>query len=98
MGHAQVIELKNTVKIVDLAKDVHVIITRTGETIAYLVNSEHFEALILAWNELRVKVNQIVLSSYEQHHGGLQRLDEAIVAAQGGEWATPEEEAGVFEV
>jgi len=37
-----------------------------------------------------------VLASYKQQHGGLQRLDEAIAAAQQGEWATPEEEAEVF--
>ena len=97
MRHAQVTELKNTAKIADLAKDADVLITRNGETIAYLVNPEHYEVLISAWNELRVKVSQIVLSSYEQQHGGLQRLDEAIVAAQRGEWATPEEEAEVFE-
>ena len=95
MRHAQVTELKNTAKIADLAKDADVLITRNGETIAYLVNPEHYEALILAWNELRIKVSQTVLSSYEQQHG-MQRLDEAIAAVQRGEWATPEEEAEVF--
>jgi PHD/YefM family antitoxin component YafN of YafNO toxin-antitoxin module len=105
MRHAQVTELKNTAKIADLAKDADVLITRNGETIAYLVNPEHYEALISAWNELRVKVSQTVLSSYEQQHGGLPRLDAAILcettepnaAAQRAEWATPEEETKVFE-
>ena len=97
MRHAQVTELKNTAKVADLAKDADVLITRNGETIAYLVNPEHYEALISAWNELRIKVSQTALSSYEQQHGSLQRLDEAIAAAQQGEWATPEEEAEVFD-
>jgi len=97
MRHTQVTELKNTAKIAELAKDADVLITRNGETIAYLVNPEHYEAMISAWNELRVKVSQTVLSSYEQQHGGLQRLDTAITAAQQGEWATPEEEAEVFD-
>jgi PHD/YefM family antitoxin component YafN of YafNO toxin-antitoxin module len=96
MRHAQVTELKNTAKIADLAKDADVLITRNGETIAYLVNPEHYEALISAWNELRVKVSQTLISSYEQQHGDLQRLDAAIAAAQRGEWATPEEEAEVL--
>lgn len=96
MRHAQVTELKNTAKIADLAKDADVLITRNGETIAYLVNPEHYEALISAWSELRIKVSQTVLSSYEQQHGSLQRLDEAIFTAQRGEWATPEEEAEIF--
>lgn len=85
MRHAQVTELKNTAKVADLAKDADVLITRNGETIAYLVNPEHYEALIAAWNELRIKVSQTVLSSYEQQHRGLKRLDEAIAAAQRGE-------------
>ncbi|HEY9626097.1 MAG TPA: hypothetical protein V6C84_02240 [Coleofasciculaceae cyanobacterium] len=55
MRHAQVTELKNTAKIADLAKDADVLITRNGETIAYLVNPGHYEALISAWNELRTK-------------------------------------------
>lgn len=55
MRHAQVTELKNTAKIADLAKDADVLITRNGETIAYLVNPGHYEALISAWNELRMK-------------------------------------------
>ncbi len=55
MRHAQVTELKNTAKIAELAKDADVLITRNGETIAYLVNPEHYEVLISAWNELRVK-------------------------------------------
>jgi PHD/YefM family antitoxin component YafN of YafNO toxin-antitoxin module len=97
MRHAQVTELKNTAKIADLAKDADVLITRNGKTIAYLVNPEHYEAMISAWNALRIKVSQTVLSSYEQHHGGGQRLDAAIAAAQQGEWATPEEEAEVFD-
>jgi PHD/YefM family antitoxin component YafN of YafNO toxin-antitoxin module len=96
MRHTQVTELKNTAKIADLAKDADVLITRNGETIAYLVNPDHYEAMISAWNELRMKVSQSVLSSYEQQHGDLQRLDEAIASAQGGEWATPEEEGTVF--
>ena len=85
MRHAQVTELKNTAKIADLAKDADVLITRNGETIAYLVNPEHYEALISAWNELRIKVSQTLLSSYEQQHGGLQRLDATIATAQQGE-------------
>ena len=97
MRHVQVTELKNTAKIADLAKDADVLITRNGETIAYLVNPEHYEAMISAWNTLRVKISQTVLSSYEQQYGGLQRLNEAIATAQQGEWATPEEEAKVFE-
>lgn len=97
MRHAQVTELKNTTKIAELAKDADVLITRNGETIAYLVNPEHYEALVSAWNELRIKTSQAVLSSYEQQHGSLQRLDEAIAASQRREWATPEEEAEVFE-
>ncbi|NJO43300.1 MAG: type II toxin-antitoxin system Phd/YefM family antitoxin [Cyanobacteria bacterium CRU_2_1] len=55
MRHTQVTELKNTAKIADLAKDVDVLITRNGETIAYLVNPERYEALISAWNELQIK-------------------------------------------
>ena len=97
MRHAQVTELKNTAKIADLAKDADVLITRNGETIAYLVNPEHYEAMISAWNELRIKVSQTLISSYEQQHRGLQRLDAAIAVAQRGEWATPEEEAEVFD-
>lgn len=97
MRHAQVTELKNTAKIADLAKDADVLITRNGETIAYLVSPEHYEAMISAWNELRIKVSQTLISSYEEQHGGLQRLDAAIAAAQQGEWATPEEEAEVFD-
>jgi len=96
MRHAQVTKLKNTAKIADLAKDAVVLITRNGETIAYLVNPEHYEAMISAWNERRIKVSQTVLSSYEQQHGGLQRLDGVILSAQREEWATTEEEAEVF--
>lgn len=81
MRHAQVTELKNTAKIADLARDADVLIARNGETIAYLVNPEHYEAMISAWSELRVKVSQTVLSSHEQQPGGLQRLDAAIAAA-----------------
>jgi len=89
-------KLKNTAKIADLARDADVLITRNGETIAYLVNPEHYEAMISAWNELRTKVSQTVLSSYKQQHGGLQQLDGVIAATQRGEWATPEE-AEVFD-
>jgi PHD/YefM family antitoxin component YafN of YafNO toxin-antitoxin module len=55
MRHAQVTELKNTARIADLAKDADVLITRNGETIAYLVNPEHYEALVSAWNTLKAK-------------------------------------------
>ena len=71
MRHAQVTELKNTAKIADLAKDADILITRNGETIAYLVNPERYEAMISAWNELGIKVSQTVLSSYEQENGQL---------------------------
>ncbi|MEH2185591.1 MAG: type II toxin-antitoxin system Phd/YefM family antitoxin [Nostoc sp.] len=71
MRHAQVTELKNTAKIADLARDADVLITRNGETIAYLVSPEHYEAMISTWNELRVKVSQTLISSYEQQDGGL---------------------------
>jgi PHD/YefM family antitoxin component YafN of YafNO toxin-antitoxin module len=96
MRHAQVTELKNTAKIGELVKDADVLITRNGETIAYLVNPEHYEAMISVWNEFCIKVSQTVLSSYEQQHGSLQRLDQAIASVHRGEWATPEEEAEVF--
>ena len=97
MRHAQVTELKNTAKIGELVKDADILITRNGETVAYLVNPEHYEAMISAWNELRIKISQSVLSSYEQQHGSLQRLDEAISSAHRGEWVTPAQESEVFE-
>lgn len=63
MRLTQVTELKNTAKIADLAKDTDVLIARNGETIAYLINPERYEAMIAVWNELRIKVSNTILSS-----------------------------------
>ncbi len=96
MKHAQVTELKNTAKIAEMAKDADVLVTRNGETVAYLVNPDHYEALIANWLETRKAVTAAFLKSYSEQHGSLERLDEAIAASRRGEYATPEEEAKVF--
>jgi PHD/YefM family antitoxin component YafN of YafNO toxin-antitoxin module len=96
MRHAQVTELKNTAKIAEMAKDADILVTRNGETVAYLVNPNHYETLIKNWLEIRKAVTDTFLKSYEQQHGSLERLDEAISASRRGEFATQEAEVEVF--
>ncbi|MBE9125453.1 MULTISPECIES: hypothetical protein [unclassified Coleofasciculus] len=96
LRHAQVTELKNTAKIAEMARNADVLVTRNGETVAYLVNPNHYEALIKNWLETKQAITPAFLKTYEQQHGSLERLEEAIATSHRGEFATPEEEAEVF--
>ena len=96
MKHVQVTDLKNTVRIAEMAKDADVLVTRNGETVAYLVSPEHYEALVDRDRQNRAAVTAAFLESYKAQHGSLDRLDEAVAASRRGSWATPEEEAEVF--
>lgn len=52
MKHAQVTELENTSKIAEMVKEADILVTRNGQTIAYLVNPKHYEVLVKACNQI----------------------------------------------
>lgn len=97
LQHVQITELKNTTKMAEQVKESDILITRNGETVAYLVNPSHYEALVTHWNQTHtLTLAERFLRGYEQTHGTLERLDEAYAAAEQSEWATEDEVAEVF--
>lgn len=51
LQHVQITELKNTTKMTEQVKESDILITRNGESVAYLVNPSHYEALVTHWNQ-----------------------------------------------
>ncbi|MEA5469931.1 hypothetical protein VB714_13720, partial [Spirulina sp. 06S082] len=56
MKHAQVTDLKNTARVAEMVEDADVLVTRNGQTVAYLVNPDHYERLVNNWYETRQAV------------------------------------------
>lgn len=55
MKPAQVTELKNTAKIAEMAKGADVLVTRNGETVAYLINPDHYKPTYLSWRKVELQ-------------------------------------------
>ncbi|HEY9900645.1 MAG TPA: hypothetical protein V6D00_15815 [Pantanalinema sp.] len=96
LRHAQITELKNTKKIAEEVEASDILIVRNGETVGYLVNPAHYEALIEAWKDAASKTTKAFLKAYEKRHGALDRLDSAYAASLQGEHASEEEVRAIF--
>jgi hypothetical protein len=96
MRHAQITDLKNTKKLAEEAREADVLVSWNGETVFYVVNPLHYEALVSAALEAGSRTTEAFLASYERRRGSLAGLDAAHAASVRGEWASADEEAGVF--
>lgn len=96
LKHAQITDLKDTKKIAEEVQEADLVIIRNGETVGYLVNPAHYEALIEAAAEAGAKATEIFLKNHAKRHGNLERLDESYAAAKRGYWASEDEIADVF--
>jgi PHD/YefM family antitoxin component YafN of YafNO toxin-antitoxin module len=96
LKHAQITELKDTRKMAEAVKTADIVIIRNGETVGYLVNPAHYEALVEAAGQAGAKLTEAFLTNYEQRHGGLERLDAAYAAAKHGDFADDDDVNEVF--
>lgn len=96
LKHAQITDLKDTKRIAEEVQGADIVIIRNGETVGYLVNPAHYEALIDAAGEAGVKATETFLQNYQKRHGDLKRLDASYAAGKRGEWATEGEVADTF--
>lgn len=97
MKHTQITELKNnTKKVTDEVTDADVMVIRNGETVCYMVNPVHYEAMVAAVMEAGVKATETFIKNYQERSGGLTRLDASYNAAQRGEFASADAVAKVF--
>lgn len=97
LKHIATSELKNTEQIAEQVKESDIILTHNGETVAYLVNPTHYEALVNHWNQTNSStLGERFLRGYAETHGSLEKLDIAYAAAERGEWASDDEVTDVF--
>jgi PHD/YefM family antitoxin component YafN of YafNO toxin-antitoxin module len=96
LKHAQITDLKDTRKMAEAVKTADIVIIRNGETVGYLVNPAHYEALVEAVGQAGAKLTEAFLKNYEQRHGTLERLDAAYEAVKRGEFADDGEVDEVF--
>lgn len=96
LKHAQITDLKDTKKMADEVRTADIVIIRNGETVGYLVNPAHYEALVEAAGETGTKLTETFLKNYEKRQGNLSRLDESYAAGKRGEWASDADVSEVF--
>lgn len=97
MKHSQITELKNnTKKVTDEVAEADVMVIRNGETVCYMVNPAHYEAMVAAVMEAGVKATETFLANHEKRQGSLARLDSSYNAALRGEFASDDEVSRVF--
>lgn len=87
LKHAQITDLKDTKKMADEVQAADIVIIRNGETVGYLVNPAHYEALVEAAGEAGTKLTETFLKNFEKRKGSLDRLDASYAAGKRGEWA-----------
>lgn len=97
MKHTQITDLKNKTKqVTDEVAEADVMVIRNGETVCYMVNPAHYEAMVAAVMEAGVKATETFLKNYQERNGSLTRLDASYNAAQRGEFASADQVAQVF--
>ena len=96
LKHAQITDLKDTKKMADEVQAADIVIIRNGETVGYLVNPAHYEALVEAAGEAGSKLTETFLKNFEKRNGSLDRLDTSYGASKRGEWVSDDEVAEIF--
>ena len=97
LKHAQITELKDTRKIAEAVRDSDIVIIRNGDTVGYLVNPDHYEALVAAAQEAGQRATETFLANRARRLGTLESLDTSYAAARRGEWASDEDVNRAFD-
>lgn len=95
LRHAQITEFKNTSKVVTIAQDADVLVTKNGETVFYMVNPQHFEALVEIAKEAGAQATEAFLANYSKRRGA-DALAQSYAAALRGEVAPEAAEDAIF--
>jgi len=77
MQHVKITDLKNTVKIAEMVQESDLLIIRNGETVAYMLTPEHYEALI-AMKDACTRAMERFLVNYHRRHANLHQLAQAM--------------------
>ncbi|MGK7903807.1 MAG: hypothetical protein AB4352_20865 [Hormoscilla sp.] len=80
MQHVKITDLKNTAKITEMVKESDLLIIRNGETVAYMLTPEHYEALIANTREACISAMETFLVNYHRSQANLHRLAEAMAS------------------
>ena len=97
LRHTLITELKNNTKqLVEDVAQADVMVTRNGQTLCYMVNPAHYEAMVAALVEAGGLATQAFLAAKQQGEGGLEALDASYLAARQGRVASAAEVAQVF--
>ena len=80
MQHVKITDLKNTVKITEMVKESDLLIIRNGETVAYMLTPEHYEALIANTKEACISAMETFLTNYHRSQENLHRLAETMTS------------------
>ena len=88
MQHLRITELKNTTKIIEMVQQSDLLITRNGETVAYLLTPEHYEALIARAQGTCASATETFLKNYQRRQGNIHRLAEEVTTSMQGKRAT----------
>ncbi len=80
MQHVKITDLKNTAKITEMVKESDLLIIRNGETVAYMLTPEHYEALIANTREACIGAIETFLVNYHRSQANLHRLAKAMAS------------------